>query len=182
MSPYSLPAMTAATSPTAIARLLLSRTPIGIGWSCSTGPRPLGGRPEKDERVRVVRAPVHLTGVGAAKSLACELAQGNVLVELDHDDGLGPDCLNEVVSAFQAHPDAALVYSDFTQVNADGTPNPDRFDAGSGWVYTDERIGEHNLFALPCDGAVPAQRRLHLVCAEPRSCVQSVLVREGWGI
>ena len=96
--------------------------------------------PGKDERVRVVRAPVHLTGVGAVKGLACELAQGSVLVELDHDDQLSPDCLNEVVSAFRAHPDAALVYSDFTQVNADGTPNSDRFDATFGWVYTDERV------------------------------------------
>ena len=103
--------------------------------------------------MRVVRAPVHLTGVGAAKGLACELAQGNVLVELDHDDRLSPDCLNEVVSAFQAHPDAALVYSDFTQVNADGTPNTDRFDAGSGWVYTDERIGDTTY--LRCRAMAP---------------------------
>ncbi len=97
--------------------------------------------PEKDERARVVRAPTHVVGVGALKRMACELAHGDVLVELDHDDKLSPDCLEEVVTAFQSHPHAALVYSDFTQVNSDSSPNQDHFDLSAGWVYTDERVG-----------------------------------------
>ncbi len=96
--------------------------------------------PDKDDRVKVVRAPTHLVGVGALKRFACELATGDVLLELDHDDKLVPNCLSEVAAAFGAHPGAALVYSDFAQFNADGTPNQDRFDADAGWVYTDEVV------------------------------------------
>lgn len=96
--------------------------------------------PDKDDRVKVVRAPTHLAGVGALKRFACELATGDVLVELDHDDKLSPDCLSEVIAAFRARPAAVLAYSDFAQFNADGTPNQDRFDAGAGWVYTDEDV------------------------------------------
>ena len=96
--------------------------------------------PDKDERVTVVRAPTHLAGVGALKRFACELAKGDLLLELDHDDKLSTDCLSEVLATFRARPEAALAYSDFSQFNADGTPNQDRFDAGAGWVYTDEEV------------------------------------------
>src|SRR6476646_6787363 len=46
--------------------------------------------PQADPRVRVQRAGVK--GVGAAKRAACEIAAGDLLVELDHDDVLVSDC------------------------------------------------------------------------------------------
>ena len=84
--------------------------------------------PDKDERATVVRAPTHLAGVGALKRFACQLTKGDVLLELDHDDKLSTDCLSQVLATFRARPEAALAYSDFSQFNADGTPNQDRFD------------------------------------------------------
>lgn len=92
--------------------------------------------PEPDERVKVSRAPGRARDrVGALKRAACELASGDILVELDHDDVLSRGCLAQVVDAFE---DAAtvLAYSDFAQINEDGSANHDHFDPAFGWVYT----------------------------------------------
>jgi glycosyltransferase involved in cell wall biosynthesis len=95
--------------------------------------------PREDERVKVTRAPARARGVGALKRAACELAEGEILVELDHDDRLSRGCLAAVIDAFQ-NQDVVLAYSDFAQINADGSPNGDRFDQSHGWVYTQGAI------------------------------------------
>ena len=59
-----------------------SRT--GSGWSCSTR-APAGDPRSRTPRVRVVIAD-DVAGVGAAKRRACAEADGEILVELDHDD------------------------------------------------------------------------------------------------
>lgn len=94
---------------------------------------------EEDERVKVRRAPAGARGVGALKRAACELAGGDILVELDHDDRLSRGCLAAVVDAFE-NQDVVLAYSDFAQINADGSPNNERFDHSHGWVYTQGTI------------------------------------------
>lgn len=91
--------------------------------------------PEPDDRVRVLRAPATSRGVGSAKKLACSSADGEVLVELDHDDLLSSDCLEKVAAAFEADSSASLVFSDFAQVNEDGSPNHERFNQAMGWEY-----------------------------------------------
>jgi O-antigen biosynthesis protein len=91
--------------------------------------------PEPDERVKVSRGASRLRGVGALKRAACELASGEILVELDHDDLLSRGCLAQVVDAFE---DSSVVfaYSDFAQITDDGSPDRERFDPEHGWVYT----------------------------------------------
>jgi O-antigen biosynthesis protein len=96
--------------------------------------------PEIDSRVRIERASARIRGVGAAKREACGLATGAILVELDHDDILTADALTEIVGAFDAQPAAALVYSDFTQINDDGSPNTVRFNRDNGWEYSPQVI------------------------------------------
>ena len=91
--------------------------------------------PGEDPRVKVSRAPATAKGVGAVKRSACERASGDLLVELDHDDQLSRACLAQVIDAFQ-DPDVVLTYSDFAQINSDGSPNRERFDPAYGWVYT----------------------------------------------
>jgi glycosyltransferase involved in cell wall biosynthesis len=90
--------------------------------------------PQPDPRVRVERAGVK--GVGAAKRAACELATGDLLVELDHDDVLVSDCLETLVVAADVRPNASLLYSDFAQINDDGSPNSTMFNLDNGWEYT----------------------------------------------
>lgn len=72
-------------------------------------------------------------GVGALKSYACSLGSGEIYLELDHDDIFAPEAVKETVDAFEAHPEVGVVYSNFTQINEDGSPNNDRFGEVYGW-------------------------------------------------
>lgn len=111
--------------------------------------------PQPDSRVRVERAGVK--GVGAAKRAACEIATGDLLVELDHDDMLVSDCLESLVVAADTHPDASLIYSDFAQINEDGSPNSKTFNLDNGWVYT------------PCVVDGVEQLRCHAMAPSPHN-------------
>ena len=95
--------------------------------------------PEPDERVRIVRS-TSARGSAEGKREACEHASGDVLVELDPDDMLTPTCLEDLRTAFDEHPDTVLAYSDWTQINQDGSPNDDRFDESAGWRYNEVEI------------------------------------------
>lgn len=96
--------------------------------------------PAADDRIRVSKGRFPRR-VGAAKHAACDQCRGDILVELDHDDILTPDCLAEIVAAFDANPAASLVFADFAQINEDASPNFERFNPAMGWEYRDETIG-----------------------------------------
>lgn len=93
-----------------------------------------------DPRVKIFRVPAGLKGVGAAKRAACAQAPGEILVEFDHDDQLASTCLAEIAAAFDENPKAVLVFSDFAQINEDGSPNADRFNQDNGWTYDTVRV------------------------------------------
>ncbi|MEV0409801.1 glycosyltransferase [Streptomyces sp. NPDC050448] len=102
-------------------------------------------RPEQpDERVRVEIAD-DVRGVGAAKRRACELARGEILVELDHDDLLAKACLAEVGTAFDEHPEAVFVYSNTAQITEDGSRDDTRWDAACGWQYEEVDVDGRKL-------------------------------------
>ena len=88
-----------------------------------------------DPRVKIHRAPPRVRGIGALKRAACELASGEILVELDHDDLLSRGCLAQLSDTFK-DPKIVVAYSDWAQLNEDGTANHDRFDLNNGWVYS----------------------------------------------
>lgn len=91
--------------------------------------------PREDPRVHVSRASSRVRGIGALKRAACDLATGAILVELDHDDLLTRGCLAALADAF-SKPKVACAYSDWAQINEDGSPNHDRFDVSDGWMYS----------------------------------------------
>jgi O-antigen biosynthesis protein len=93
----------------------------------------------EDGRVRVY-ADSNVSGVGAAKEMACALCTGDILVELDHDDLLAPDALWQVASAFEARPEVVLVYSHCAQVLEDGSRDDSRFEVANGWEYRETRL------------------------------------------
>jgi SAM-dependent methyltransferase len=90
--------------------------------------------PVEDARIRIVVAD-DITGIGAVKRHACLISRGEFLVELDHDDVLASTCLAKVVEAFDAHPDAGLVYSNCAQMLEDGSRDDSRFDERFGWSF-----------------------------------------------
>jgi len=75
----------------------------------------------RDHRVKPMRIfPTSGGNVGEAKHRAASLANGNWLVELDHDDYLMPTALETLVRASKKHPDAGFLYSDCCEMYEDG--------------------------------------------------------------
>ena len=110
--------------------------------------------PREDPRVHVSRAASRVRGIGALKRAACELATGDILVELDHDDVLTRGCLAALAGAFK-DPKVVCAYSDWAQINEDGSPNQDRFDVSNGWVYTAGTLEGKNLNRCHALAATP---------------------------
>ena len=102
-------------------------------------------------RVRVERAAdPSEKRIGAIKHAAFHLGRGSVLVEVDHDDMLAPDCLAKLSEAFK-DPDVGFVYSDCAVLREDGKPFvPFREDYGWTWREV-EVLGKR----LPAMNAFP---------------------------
>jgi glycosyltransferase involved in cell wall biosynthesis len=88
---------------------------------------------EKDPRVSIyVDYNKHSksTNVGYIKNKAFHLGKGEILLEVDHDDLITPDCLSEVAKAFQANPSVGFVFSHAAIIQDDGIP----FNTDFGWA------------------------------------------------
>jgi O-antigen biosynthesis protein len=73
-----------------------------------------------DERIKVVFRSEN-GHISRASNSAIELASGEYLALLDHDDVLTRDALFEVALLLNRHPDADMIYSDEDKVDDDGT-------------------------------------------------------------
>ena len=119
---------------------------------------------EADPRIRVVRGTT--TGrVGAAKREACALATGDILLELDHDDVLASDCLEAVTTAFAEHPEVVLVYSDFAQIDQDGSANHETFNLAMGWEYAPANVD--GLLVNRCRALEPSPHNVAYIWYAP---------------
>ncbi|MGG2093172.1 glycosyltransferase [Bacillus sp. S13(2024)] len=72
--------------------------------------------PLHDSRVRRYRQDSCNGYIGSVKRYAAGLCTGEILVELDHDDELTPNCLEKIVHTFQQHPECGFAYGDCTEV------------------------------------------------------------------
>ena len=95
-------------------------------------------------------------GVGALKRLACEGVTAEILVELDHDDILASEALERIVAAFDESPQTVFVYSDFAQINEDGSRNDDRFDSNYGWRYEEAVVDGRQVLCCKSPQLHPA--------------------------
>ena len=75
----------------------------------------------QDYRIRPFQSGMHLGKVGALKDLATRLCRGKYLIELDHDDMLTETALDEVKTAFEAHPDVGMVYTNSASFYENGS-------------------------------------------------------------
>jgi glycosyltransferase involved in cell wall biosynthesis len=96
-----------------------------------------------DERFRIMahRSHVHCGSIGAVKRRAFMVAEGDILVELDHDDELTPDCLQLVHDAFR-NPEVGFVYSDWCEILPSGESGkyPDGWAFGYGRHYWENGV------------------------------------------
>lgn len=79
--------------------------------------------------------------IGELKAFCCYHAAGDVLVEVDHDDELMPNCVARLSDEF-AKDDADFIYSNFIGVRG---REPVTYDARYGWEYRD---AEHDGLKL----------------------------------
>lgn len=73
--------------------------------------------PLSDPRIKKFRQEKRCGYIGTVKRRAAGLCSGKILIELDHDDDLTPQCLERIVMAFITDPQCGFVYSDATEVN-----------------------------------------------------------------
>jgi glycosyltransferase involved in cell wall biosynthesis len=91
----------------------------------------LGGLARQDHRIAVFKPWEHSGIIGKVKNLACRLAKGDILVELDHDDELTDYALDCVVQGFEQFPEAGFLYTDNAEIYEDGTSYAYR----DGWAF-----------------------------------------------
>ena len=114
------------------------------------GATPIGleKRIKEDNRVKIHVSLDDNKCVGYNKNRAFAIGSGDILVEVDHDDILTPDCLEELFKAFQ-NPDVGFVYSDDAIYHMKEEPIP--YTPDNGWTsykfpWKDKELLAHNSF------------------------------------
>lgn len=97
---------------------------------------------EQDERIKIIFR--NQNGhISAASNSAVELASGEFVALMDHDDLLSEHALYWVVHAISEHPDAHLIYSDEDKISADGV----RYDPYFKCEYNRELMLAQNMIS-----------------------------------
>ena len=73
----------------------------------------------RDKRIKIVHRETN-GNISAATNSALELANGEFVALLDHDDLLDETALYEVAVEINSHPDADIIYSDEDHVDENG--------------------------------------------------------------
>lgn len=104
-----------------------------------------GGEPFECDDTRVKQHLLYKAPdwVGALKAYACEHSTGDALLELDHDDMLGPTAIADVKEAF-ADDRIGFVYSNSVHMDKE-FKKVERFSEAFGWKYRDVEFDGHNL-------------------------------------
>lgn len=74
---------------------------------------------KRDVRIKLKRSTSN-QHISVASNAAIDMAEGEYVALLDHDDLLWPNALYEVVKLLQDHPEADFIYSDEDKIDADG--------------------------------------------------------------
>ncbi len=85
--------------------------------------RALPGVAARDRRIRLVRLESH-QGISAALNRGLDVANGEWITFLDHDDVLEPDALFQNVRLLQENPGLDLIYSDEDKLTDQGFDSP----------------------------------------------------------
>ncbi len=135
---------------------------------------------KKDHRIQVFKPWEHSGIIGKVKHWACSLGEGQLLVELDHDDELTDYALDVVVQGFRQFPEGGFLYTDCAEVYEDGTNRTYR----EGWAfgygsYTDVEY-RGKLYKSGSGGNINAKTIRHIVSspnhirAWKKSCYDSI--------
>ena len=96
-------------------------------------------------KVQIYHSYIESPNIGAIKKEAFSLGTGDVLVELDHDDMLTPNCLEKLNEAYQDD-EVGFVYSDNAALHMENNFIP--FDNSYGWTYRQFKWKDKELIAM----------------------------------
>ena len=99
-----------------------------------------------DHRVKIFKPHTHNGSIGQMKKWAANLCNGEILVELDHDDELTIKALDYVNKTFEKYKDVGFVYSNYSDVYEQDNST---VDYGDNWGlgfgnYVSEKYKEIN--------------------------------------
>jgi glycosyltransferase involved in cell wall biosynthesis len=89
-------------------------------------------RIKSNARVKIYKTKEENSKIGFIKNKAFNLGTGEILVEVDHDDILLPNCLEELKKAFE-DPEIGFVYSDSITYRMNGGIRP--YNTYHGWKW-----------------------------------------------
>jgi glycosyltransferase involved in cell wall biosynthesis len=95
-----------------------------------------------DKRVFIFDTNKSFKNIGEIKYNAFNLATGDILVEVDHDDMIHCDCLAELNKSYQ-NDDVGFVYSDSLLYDLQGKMKP--WDKSLGWKYSMEEYNKKSF-------------------------------------
>ena len=98
---------------------------------------------ENDERVKIYECTEKNPNVGFHKNKAFHLGSGDVVVEVDHDDMITPDCLEELNKAYQDE-SVGFVFSDVAVYDDNFVP----YNEQHGWSYYFYEFRGKNLYVM----------------------------------
>lgn len=99
----------------------------------------------KDHRVALCVATEQSNFIGHIKSRSFKLGTGDILVEVDHDDMLTPDCLEELYKVFQDE-SVGFAYSDNAVLHMQNNFIP--YDPSYGWTHRTYNWKGQDLIAM----------------------------------
>jgi SAM-dependent methyltransferase len=95
----------------------------GLRWNAS----------RQDPRVRLI-VEDSMSGEGNLKRLACSLALGEILIQLDEGDQLVPQALERIVATFDLDPGVGFAYSDGADNRLISSADDTVATTGDGWM------------------------------------------------
>lgn len=107
-----------------------------------------------DHRIKIFKGIRNSGRVGETKFYAANLCQGQVVLELDHDDELTENALDWISKAYLQFPDAGFYYTDCTEVyeeNGKCVVYGDGFAMGYGKYKVDWYKGRSYLTHISCN-------------------------------
>jgi glycosyltransferase involved in cell wall biosynthesis len=94
-------------------------------------------------QIKIYKCPINTKSIGALKKYACNLAIGEIIVEVDHDDILMPECLEEIKNAYDDK-EIGFVYSDDAMLSDTFIP----YTPLCGWTYYKIKFREKDLIVM----------------------------------
>ena len=100
---------------------------------------------QNDPKVKIYYDDSNNKNVGYHKHMAFHLGEGDILVEVDHDDILLDNCLSELHKIYNKHPDVGFVSSDNAKLHMTGEFIP--YNQAYGWQHRKINFRGQELWA-----------------------------------